>query len=97
MTKTSCTPARARPSSVQSSRGALQIGRRHWLTDSDSAQITRAKPKHLGSIGSQRLESLVETVCEDDSLKDFVRLIICLRLVCRLWRHSVWLYTDDDA
>src|ERR1700722_827938 len=29
-TKTSCTPASARLSNVQSNKGALQIGSRHW-------------------------------------------------------------------
>ena len=75
MTNTSCTPARARPSSVQSSSGALQIGRRHWPASSDSGR-KQTGGVNLRAIDCQRLESLVETIGEDDGLKHLVCLIV---------------------
>ena len=74
-TNTSCTPARARPSSVQSSSGALQIGRRHWPASSDSGR-KQTGGVNLRAIDCQRLESLVETIGEDDGLKHLVCLIV---------------------
>lgn len=75
MTKTSCTPARARLSSVQSSRGALQIGSKHYsksIQIEHYIQVKLQEVAHPWSTSSERLESLVEAICQNHGLQNFI-------------------------
>ena len=74
-TKTSCTPARARLSKVQSKRGALHMGSRHCAPCQRQRCALWRGSSYSWFPRCKRAETFVEAVRKNDGLQDLILVV----------------------